>query len=605
MDYSLQHHSDSSDWLYSQHDTSLATNTHEPLSEPVPFEDFQFSFGLDPGFSAPLPLDIPEDPPALNESNHLFPMDYQQDIDQLQHCNDPALADNNPLLDENDQKVFSQFLDAFFVDKDGQISNAEQMAGEFSTMYDAQPPPLLLNDTYNHSESSTQTSEMDRYHVATSMFLPKPPAASRPTRHIQDDEDEYRRSSILQSLDQQKQFHQRLNRVASAQHLVTKESATPSTLYQDSIGPNAIFLQQSNQISAPFITKRPSSISQRYQPQQHAPYPPPERHHHHPSTTAASSISSTSSVAHRPDQSQEQESRPRPSSARSLSTSTRRTKSHKELLTEDEKRSNHIASEQKRRSTIRNGFKDLTDIVPTLKNINNSKSTVLFKAVDYIKYLEKRNNHLRDKMGSLEVRVKVEGKVSDMLMHSSPSTLQPVMVSSHSSQQPGSDAVLSSSPTSTDTMERSVSTYHPYHQNDNNSNNDDDNSSSNNNNGSSSGGNASENDGAGGVAAALLAHKCQQQQLLALQEQLQYHQRLLAQQDGEQLQKQRYNSMSSSSASSSSHSSPQSSDLYHHPSQWTYDSKPNHHSNKVPTAAGMHPYAVMEVDSEELLKVSA
>ncbi|CAO3592331.1 unnamed protein product [Absidia cylindrospora] len=539
-------------------------------------------------------------------------MDYQQDIDQSQHCNDPALADNNPLLDENNQKVFSQFLDAFFVDKDGQISNAEQMAGEFSAMYDAQPPPLLLNDTYNLSEPSTRTSEMDRYHVATSMFLPKPSAASRPTRHLQDDEDEYRRSSILQSLDQQKQFHQRLNRVASAQNLITKESATPSTHYQDSIGPNAIFLQQSNQISAPFITKHPSSISQRYHPQQHAPYPPPERHHHHPSATAATSASSTSSVVHRQDQNQEQEPRQRTSSGRSLSTSTRRNKSHKELLTEDEKRSNHIASEQKRRSTIRNGFKDLTDIVPTLKNINNSKSTVLFKAVDYIKYLEKRNNHLRDKMGSLEVRVKVEGKVSDMLMHSSPSSLQPVMVSSQSSQQPGSDALLSSSPTtatSTDTMERTVSTYYPYHQNDNNNNNNNNNDGNNNNNNnnssSGSGSNPSENGSASGVAAALLAHKCQQQQLMALQEQLQYHQRLLAQQDGEQPQQQRYNSMSSSSASSSSHSSPQSSDLYQHPSPWSYDSKSNHHSNKGPTAAVMHSYAVMEVDSDEPLKVSA
>ncbi|PKB96047.1 hypothetical protein RhiirA5_243966, partial [Rhizophagus irregularis] len=66
-------------------------------------------------------------------------------------------------------------------------------------------------------------------------------------------------------------------------------------------------------------------------------------------------------------------------------------KPYKELLTEEEKRANHIASEQKRRNTIRAGFKELTDIIPTLKNVNNSKSTILFKAVDYIKYLERRN----------------------------------------------------------------------------------------------------------------------------------------------------------------------------------------------------------------------
>ncbi|KAI7907998.1 Myc-type, basic helix-loop-helix domain-containing protein, partial [Cokeromyces recurvatus] len=81
-----------------------------------------------------------------------------------------------------------------------------------------------------------------------------------------------------------------------------------------------------------------------------------------------------------------------------LSTSCRDT------LTEDEKRMNHIASEQKRRNTIRSGFKELTEIVPTLKNINNSKSTILFKAVDYIKYLDKRNRNLNEKITLLQIR---------------------------------------------------------------------------------------------------------------------------------------------------------------------------------------------------------
>ncbi|CAI2162515.1 1811_t:CDS:2 [Funneliformis geosporum] len=79
-------------------------------------------------------------------------------------------------------------------------------------------------------------------------------------------------------------------------------------------------------------------------------------------------------------------------------------KPYKELLTEEEKRANHIASEQKRRNTIRAGFKELTDIIPTLKNVNNSKSTILFKAVDYIKYLERRNRNLKERAGLLEMR---------------------------------------------------------------------------------------------------------------------------------------------------------------------------------------------------------
>ncbi|KAI9312468.1 Myc-type, basic helix-loop-helix domain-containing protein, partial [Dichotomocladium elegans] len=72
------------------------------------------------------------------------------------------------------------------------------------------------------------------------------------------------------------------------------------------------------------------------------------------------------------------------------------------LLTEEEKRTNHIASEQKRRNTIRNGFKEMTDIIPTLKNVNHSKSTILFKAAEYIRYLDKRNEELRKKVSILQ-----------------------------------------------------------------------------------------------------------------------------------------------------------------------------------------------------------
>ncbi|CAG8448352.1 159_t:CDS:2 [Acaulospora morrowiae] len=92
-------------------------------------------------------------------------------------------------------------------------------------------------------------------------------------------------------------------------------------------------------------------------------------------------------------------------------------KPYKELLTEEEKRANHIASEQKRRNTIRAGFKELTDIIPTLKNVNNSKSTILFKAVDYIKYLERRNKNLKERAGLLEMRVEMEMRQGKRFHH--------------------------------------------------------------------------------------------------------------------------------------------------------------------------------------------
>lgn len=78
---------------------------------------------------------------------------------------------------------------------------------------------------------------------------------------------------------------------------------------------------------------------------------------------------------------------------------------NRELLSDDQKRANHIASEQKRRNTIRGGFKELTEIIPTLKNINNSKSTILFKSVDYIKQLDKRNKSLKERLALLQARV--------------------------------------------------------------------------------------------------------------------------------------------------------------------------------------------------------
>ncbi|KAG0250450.1 hypothetical protein BG011_008340 [Mortierella polycephala] len=90
--------------------------------------------------------------------------------------------------------------------------------------------------------------------------------------------------------------------------------------------------------------------------------------------------------------------------AATAATPTKR-KPYKELLTEEEKRANHIASEQKRRNTIRIGFKQMTDIIPDLKDVNSSKSTILFKAVDFIKHLERRNRMLQEKANLLESRL--------------------------------------------------------------------------------------------------------------------------------------------------------------------------------------------------------
>lgn len=50
-----------------------------------------------------------------------------------------------------------------------------------------------------------------------------------------------------------------------------------------------------------------------------------------------------------------------------------------ELLSEDQKKANHIASEQKRRANIKIGFDQLVDMVPSLDGSHRSESLVLQK----------------------------------------------------------------------------------------------------------------------------------------------------------------------------------------------------------------------------------
>jgi len=66
----------------------------------------------------------------------------------------------------------------------------------------------------------------------------------------------------------------------------------------------------------------------------------------------------------------------------------RNKKAPHELLTEAEKKANHIASEQKRRQNIRVGFDQLVDIVPTLSQNHRSEAMILQKC--------KTNNRGRD-----------------------------------------------------------------------------------------------------------------------------------------------------------------------------------------------------------------
>lgn len=66
----------------------------------------------------------------------------------------------------------------------------------------------------------------------------------------------------------------------------------------------------------------------------------------------------------------------------------------KPRLTDQEKKNNHIASEQKRRQAIREGFDEIADIVPGLKGQGRSEALVLEGATAHIRKLLSERHHL-------------------------------------------------------------------------------------------------------------------------------------------------------------------------------------------------------------------
>ncbi|KAF9393019.1 hypothetical protein BGX21_010907 [Mortierella sp. AD011] len=97
---------------------------------------------------------------------------------------------------------------------------------------------------------------------------------------------------------------------------------------------------------------------------------------------------------------------PTPSqSSPSTSQSRPNKKPHHELLTDAEKKANHIASEQKRRQNIRVGFDSLVEIVPTLSDCHRSEAVILQKSVDYIHRLLNQKNELKSRVRELQIHL--------------------------------------------------------------------------------------------------------------------------------------------------------------------------------------------------------
>ncbi|KAI9832326.1 MAG: hypothetical protein M1826_002012 [Phylliscum demangeonii] len=76
----------------------------------------------------------------------------------------------------------------------------------------------------------------------------------------------------------------------------------------------------------------------------------------------------------------------------------------RENLSEEQKRSNHILSEQKRRNLIKQGFDDLCTLVPDLSGGGFSKSAILTQAADWLEDLLAGNEELRSILASLKAQ---------------------------------------------------------------------------------------------------------------------------------------------------------------------------------------------------------
>jgi len=62
---------------------------------------------------------------------------------------------------------------------------------------------------------------------------------------------------------------------------------------------------------------------------------------------------------------------------------------------DEQRKANHIASEQKRRDIIRRGYEQLTELVPCLRGNHCSKATILTRAADYMEEVEQINRELQ------------------------------------------------------------------------------------------------------------------------------------------------------------------------------------------------------------------
>lgn len=78
-------------------------------------------------------------------------------------------------------------------------------------------------------------------------------------------------------------------------------------------------------------------------------------------------------------------------------------KTARENLSEAQKRENHIKSEQKRRTLIKQGFDDMEALVPGMKGGGFSKATMLTMATEWVENMKEGNQRLQEQLASMGI----------------------------------------------------------------------------------------------------------------------------------------------------------------------------------------------------------
>ncbi|KAJ3031053.1 hypothetical protein HDV00_008523, partial [Rhizophlyctis rosea] len=284
-----------------------------------------------------------------------------------------ATSESQPLFDPSEQDYLNDWLNNFMNPEPGTSSAPSQ-----PTLSPLQPlPKPLLDGRLQPGITDSLGREGNGYLVGND-------------RHRNGDGSIRGRSNSAES------SHLRNQPRANSQSLATNYGVSTSTQHQQDLA-----MPEPSQPIVPTLTtnQQPSTNASRKRKSASSLYPPSKTARSSPSSRV-DKLPTTSVAAVALEISTEIDI----DTNEGNSSADRIRRTGKELLTEEEKRANHIMSEQKRRNMIRIGFKQLTELVPGLTSgsAGSSKSVILSKTVEHIRDMEAGNRKLEAEIAALQ-----------------------------------------------------------------------------------------------------------------------------------------------------------------------------------------------------------